>query len=85
MFDDQEEMERAPVRMGDGRDELNLAEFPLCAMSDRLPSDQKTMHFEDRIWDNNRGETITRHLTITGSPAATTPRQAPSPPRRSGM
>ena len=65
--DDHLEPDPSPLKMIDGKDELNLAEFPLCAISDRLTSDQKTIHFEDRIWDNNRGETITRQLTITGS------------------
>ena len=46
---------------------MNLAEFPLCAISDRLQPDQKTMVFEDRIYDKNRGEMIIRQLTITGS------------------
>lgn len=53
----------------DGRDELNLAEFPLCALSRRLRPEQKTLHFEDRIYDNGRREWITRQLTITGSDA----------------
>ncbi len=53
----------------DGRDELNLAEFPLCALAHRLRPDQKTLRFEDHVWDERRGETITRQLTITGSDA----------------
>jgi Replication initiator protein A len=52
-----------------GRDELNLAEFPLCALAHRLRPDQKTLQFEDRIWDERRGQTIARKLTITGSDA----------------
>ena len=51
----------------DGKDELNLAEFPLSSISDRLDPDQKTMVFEDRIYDERRGEVITRKLTITAS------------------
>lgn len=50
-----------------GRDELNLAEFPLSAISDRLDPNQKTMVFEDRIFDGGRGEMIKRQLTITAS------------------
>ena len=57
----------APLRIHDGKDELNLAEFPLCALADRLAPGQKTMVFEDRIWDANRAEMVTRKLTITGS------------------
>jgi hypothetical protein len=56
-------------KTSDGRDELNLAEFPLCALAHRLKPDQKTLHFEDRVWDERRGGMITRQLTITGSDA----------------
>ena len=40
----------------DGKDELNLAEFPLCALANRLRPDQKTLRFEDRLWDDRRKE-----------------------------
>jgi hypothetical protein len=63
------EEDSMPQKNGDGRDELNLAEFPLCALAHRLRPDQKTLQFEDRVWDERRGETITRQLTITGSDA----------------
>ncbi len=63
-----EEDSMAP-RNNDGRDELNLAEFPLCALAHRLRPNQKTLHFEDRLFDKQRGEMITRQLTITGSDA----------------
>ena len=56
-------------KSADGKDELNLAEFPLCALAHRLQPDQKTLRFEDRVWDGRRKETITRQLTITGSDA----------------
>src|SRR5205814_9550718 len=58
-----------PQKNNDGRDELNLAEFPLCALAHRLRPEQKTLRFEDRIWDQSRGEFITRQLIITGSDA----------------
>ena len=51
----------------EGKDELNLAEFPLSSIAYRLDLDQKTMIFEDKIWDANRGEMVTRQLTITAS------------------
>ncbi|MBL9170407.1 MAG: replication initiator protein A [Verrucomicrobiales bacterium] len=54
-------------KVAEGKDELNLAEFPLSAIADRLDPTQKTMTFEDRIWDGNRGEMVTRQLTITAS------------------
>ena len=63
------EEDSMPQKNGDGRDELNLAEFPLCALARRLRPEQKTLRFEDRVWDECRGETITRQLTITGSDA----------------
>ena len=46
-------------RNNDGRDELNLAEFPLCALAHRLRPDQKTLRFEDRLFDKQRREMIT--------------------------
>lgn len=58
---------RAAIDLEDGRDELNLAEFPLAAIADRVPDDQKTLVFEDRIWDVGKAETITRRLTISAS------------------
>src|SRR4051794_9152100 len=42
-----------------GRDELNLAEFPIALLADRVPRGQKTLYFEDRHG----------RLTITGSDA----------------
>ena len=68
------ETEAMTTRTPDGRDELNLAEFPLCTLSHRLRPEQKTIQFEDRIRDDCRGEMITRQLTITGSDAYGLPR-----------
>ena len=42
-----------------GRDELNLAEFPIALLADRVSQGQKTLYFEDRHG----------RLTITGSDA----------------
>jgi len=50
-----------------GRDELNLAEFPLTSLADRVPKNQKTLVFEDTIWDRQSGSPQTRRLTITAS------------------
>ena len=58
-----------PIITGDGKDELNLVEFPLCALTHRLRPDQKTLQFEDQVWDEQRGTMRTRQLTITGSDA----------------
>jgi plasmid replication initiation protein len=51
----------------DGRDELNLAEFPLASIADRIPAGQKTLFFEDQIWDQGKAELVTRKLTISAS------------------
>lgn len=61
---------RSPIPgfdLEDGRDELNLAEFPLAAIADRVPDNQKTLVFEDSIYDSGKAETITRRLTISAS------------------
>src|SRR5262245_45041426 len=42
-----------------GRDEMNLAEFPIALLADYAPKEQKTLHFED-----GHGR-----LTVTGSDA----------------
>lgn len=70
-FDDQLEALKPkstlPFSIDDGRDELNLAEFPLAAIADRVPNNQKTLVFEDRIFDSGKSEMITRRLTISAS------------------
>lgn len=50
-----------------GVDELNLAEFPLAAISDRFLDGTKTIVFEDTAWDYQRRERVPRKLTISGS------------------
>ena len=52
----QDRTESAPLI---GRDELNLAEFPIALIADRVPAGQKTLYFEDRHG----------RLTVTGSDA----------------
>ena len=58
-----------PQRITEGKDEMNLAEFPLCALAHRLSPEVKTLRFEDRMWDKGRNQFITRQLTVTGSDA----------------
>ena len=53
----------------DARDEMNLAEFPLCALSHRLPPEVKTLRFEDRVWDKGRNDWTVRRVTVSGSDA----------------
>src|SRR3954449_7205150 len=45
------------------KDELNLAEFPIAALTDRVPDGQTTLVFEDQI-DQKDGPPIIRRLTI---------------------
>lgn len=56
-----------PAKSNQGKDEMNLAEFPLSAISERTDPNQKTLVFEDRVWDESRGEMVTRQLTVTAS------------------
>jgi hypothetical protein len=50
-----------------GKDELNLAEFPLTALSNRVAPGQKTLRYKDSIWDNRTKRSIERQLTITAA------------------
>src|SRR6478735_9805523 len=49
--------------LGGYKDELNLAEFPIAALTDRVPDGQTTLVFEDRL-DQKDGPPIIRRLTI---------------------
>jgi hypothetical protein len=63
--DDQPE---APLSISQpSRDELNLAEFPIALLTDRVPSGQKTLEFQDEIYDQKRKQVVVRKLTVTGS------------------
>jgi hypothetical protein len=53
-------------RVSIGRDELNLAEFPLTHLARHVPEGVKVLIFEDKIRDQSNGSVITRRLTITG-------------------
>ena len=48
------------------KDELNLAEFPIAALTDRIPDGQTTMVFEDRL-ERRDSAPIVRRLTIMGT------------------
>jgi hypothetical protein len=50
-----------------GRDEMNFAEFPLALLTDRPPADLKTYEVEDQIFDDRRGQLVSRKLVITSS------------------
>ena len=49
------------------RDELNLAEFPIAALTDRVPAGQTTLVFEDHITQPD-GTPIVRRLTVMAHP-----------------
>ena len=48
------------------KDELNLAEFPIAALTDRVPDGQTTLVFEDRL-ERRDNTPIVRRLTIMGT------------------
>ena len=58
---------RDVLRPMGGRDELNLAEFPITLLADRVPDGCKTLEFEDSVFDQQANALVTRRLTITGS------------------
>jgi hypothetical protein len=47
-----------------GKDEMNLAEFPIALLGDRVPKGQTSIQFQDRIFDEKNGKTIIRKVTI---------------------
>lgn len=48
-------------------DELNLAEFPLSAISDRFLDGTKTVVLNDKVFDRERNQFLPRQLTLSGS------------------
>lgn len=56
-----------PEELRAGKDEMNLAEFPLSIIGKRSPGNLKTLHFEDEVWDRSLQKYVPRKLTITGS------------------
>src|SRR5664280_838808 len=46
------------------KDEMNLAEFPIALLADRVPKVQTSIEFQDRIFDEKSGKTIVRKVTI---------------------
>ena len=57
----------APFQLEDGRDELNLAEFPLASLSKRNPAGVKTLEFKDTIFDRQANQLVERKLTVTAA------------------
>lgn len=58
---------RKALRPLGGRDELNLAEFPITLLAGRVPDGCKTLVFQDEIKDQATSKPVARKLTITGS------------------
>jgi hypothetical protein len=48
-----------------GRDEMNIAEFPITLLTDRAPKGLNKIEHRDRIFDSGSGKEITRRLIIT--------------------
>ena len=46
---------------------MNLAEFPIALLTDRAPKGQKSIEFEDKIYDERRKKIIVRRRIIEGS------------------
>lgn len=63
--DEQSEENTSPADTG-YKDELNLAEFPIASLADRVPDGQLSLVFEDRL-EPRDGPVIVRRLTITGT------------------
>ena len=64
-FDQPNDEGTSPADAG-WKDELNLAEFPIAALTDRIPDGQTTMVFEDRM-ERRDSAPIVRRLTIMGT------------------
>jgi hypothetical protein len=52
-----------------GKDEMNLAEFPITLLTDRVPKGKKVIKYQDRIYDEKSAKQITRTLTISADEA----------------
>src|SRR4051812_35975356 len=48
-----------------GRDEMNIAEFPITLLTDRAPRGQTRIEHRDTIFDPRSGRQLTRRLVIT--------------------
>ena len=55
----------SPLRIG--KDEMNLAEFPITLLTDRVPEGQKVLQYQDEVFDEKTSRIISRKLTISAS------------------
>ncbi len=62
-----EEVETLSELLRIGKDEMNLAEFPMTSLSDRPITSETSLKFEDQIYDDRKKKLITRKRIIEGS------------------
>ncbi len=55
----------AVAEFANGRDEMNLVEFPLALLSERAPAGVTTLEYRDEVYE--RGIAIQRHVTVAGT------------------
>jgi hypothetical protein len=48
-----------------GKDEMNLAEWPITLLTDRVPKGKNVIQYQDTIFDEKTNKQITRKLTIS--------------------
>ena len=65
----EEIVSRTAFDLTDARDELNLSEWPLFYLGQRIPSNTKTLRYENTVYDAARNRTHNRKLEIVGSDA----------------
>ena len=69
-FDDEPfTLSSAPATSGfSAKDEMNFAEFPIALVTDRNDKTaEKTLRFEDKVFDVSKNQYVTRRLVITAS------------------
>jgi hypothetical protein len=52
-----------------GKDEMNLAEFPITLLTDRVPKGQKIIQYQDQVFDEKLRRPVRRKLTISADEA----------------
>lgn len=50
-----------------GKDELNLAEFPIALLTEKAPDGVRTLEYKDQIFDAGKKKLVNRRLKIEGS------------------
>lgn len=63
-----DEVRRLAADLQDGRDEMNLVEFPFALLSERAPKGTQVLEFEDEIFDREKKQSVRRRLSVTGDP-----------------